>query len=242
MKALLLAAGMGTRLKPLTDHVPKCLVPICGVPLLDIWLKVLNHAGVDRFLVNTSYMAESVEAHLSSSIFASKIEIRREPELLGTAGSIRQYRKWVGDDDVIIAHADNLSICDYSAFMRKYFARSVGIIGTMMTFSTDTPESCGIISLNEEGSIKYYWEKDLKSEGNLANAAVYIASPQFCDYIASSDAFDLSLDVIPKIYKRLNVFRNDVYHRDIGTLASFALAQVEYQALKSNYKLLHSIL
>jgi mannose-1-phosphate guanylyltransferase len=106
----------------------------------------------------------------------------------------------------------------------------------MMTFVTDAPESCGIVSLNEAGSIARYWEKDIKSVGNLANAAVYVASPEFCDYVANSNALDLSADVIPMIYQRLNVFHNDVYHRDIGTLASFALAQIEYPRLKFSSK------
>jgi len=233
VKALLLAAGLGSRLRPLTDHVPKCLAPICGVPLLDIWFTMLDAAGVERFLVNTSYMAETVEAHIAASPFADRVDVRREPELLGTAGSIRAYREWLGDDDVILAHADNLSICDYRAFIDAYRRRPAGSIGTMMTFTTDTPESCGIVSLNGDGCITRYQEKDPTATGNLANAAVYVASSEFCDIVAQSDAFDLSKDVIPLIYERLTVFHNDVYHRDIGTLASFALAQVEYQALRN---------
>ncbi len=237
MKALLLAAGIGSRLRPLTDRVPKCLAPICGVPLLDIWLAELSDAGVDRFLVNTSYMAETVEVHLAASPFADRIEVRRERELLGTAGSIREYRSWVESDDVIIAHADNLSICDYRAFVQRYRDRPENVIGTMMTFVTDTPETCGIVSLDETGRITHYWEKDPAAQGNLANAAVYVASPEFCDIVAGSGAFDLSKDVIPLIYDRLTVFHNDVYHRDIGTLAAYALAQVEYPALRAAWAL-----
>lgn len=237
MKALLLAAGFGNRLRPLTDHIPKCLAPICGIPLLDIWLHMLDSAGVDRFLINTCYMAETVEAHIANSPFAMRIEIRREPELLGTAGSIREYRDWVGDDDVIIAHADNLSICDYRAFIDAYTTRASGLIGTMMTFATDTPQSCGIVSLDADGCINCYKEKDPTAKGNQANAAVYVVSPEFCDIIAGSEAFDLSKDVIPLIYERLNVYHNDILHRDIGTLASYALAQIEYLPLQASWVL-----
>jgi len=231
MKALLLAAGIGSRLRPLTNHIPKCLAPICGIPLIDIWLRTLDYAGVDSFLINTHYMAEVVEAHITKSRFAKWIEVKREPELLGTAGSIRAYRDWVGNDDTIIIHADNLSICDYRAFVDTFHNRPKGIIGTMMTFTTNSPESCGIVSLDSTGGIRRYWEKDQLAEGNLANAAVYLVSPEFCDIIVKSDAFDISREVIPSIHHRLNVFHNDVYHRDIGTLESFALAQIEFPRL-----------
>jgi mannose-1-phosphate guanylyltransferase len=231
MRALLLAAGVGSRLRPLTDHVPKCLAPICGVPLLDIWLAELSDAGVERFLINTCYMADVVEAHLAASRFASRIDIKRESKLLGTAGSIRAYRDWLADDDVIIAHADNLSICDFRAFVQTYRDRPEGIIGTMMTFTTDTPANCGIVLLDASGRIVRYWEKDPFAEGKLANAAVYVASPEFCDIVAGSDAVDLSKDVVPLIYAHLITFNNDVYHRDIGTIESFAMAQIEFSRL-----------
>lgn len=232
MKAMLLAAGFGSRLRPITNHIPKCLVPVCGVPLLEIWLELLASAGFSEILINTSYMADVVEKYIESSKYSDLIVVKREPVLLGTAGSVRAYRNWVGDDDVLIAHADNLTFCDYRSFIDAYKTRPANSICTMMTFITDRPESCGIVSLGENGCISKYQEKDPKASGNLANAAVYIASTEFCDIVAKSEAVDIGKDVLPNIYNRMNAFHNEIYHRDIGTLESFAMAQIEWQSLK----------
>lgn len=229
MKAFLLSAGLGSRLRPLTDRVPKCLAPICGKPLLQIWLETLSQAGVSSFLINTHYMAEQVRDFVAKSPFAHQIELVYEPELLGTAGSIRQWRDKLGGGDVFLCHADNLCICDFRAFFGAYHGREEDVLGTMMTFTTDTPESCGIVETDGQGRILSYWEKDPTARGNLANAAVYVVSSQFCDMVAKDqNAFDLSKDIIPQIYQRLNSFQNTVLHRDIGTLSSYALAQVDY--------------
>ena len=87
MNALLLAGGIGSRLRPITDSVPKCLVPINGRPLLDIWLQALVGAGFQEIVVNTHYLAPQVEAYLADSPYTSQVRSDYEPELLGTASS-----------------------------------------------------------------------------------------------------------------------------------------------------------
>lgn len=238
MKALLLAAGAGSRLQPLTNFIPKCLVPVGGVPLLEIWLELLTSTGIDRILINTCYMADKVEKYIASSKYANRILVMRENELLGTAGSVRAYREWIGDQDVLIAHADNLSLCDYRDFISAHANRPQGSICTMMTFLTDKPESCGIVTVNKDGGITNYQEKSPAACGNLANAAVYMASPEFCDIVAQLNVEDIGKDVIPTVYERMSTFHNRVYHRDIGTLESFALAQIEWPLAQIEWQLL----
>lgn len=229
MRAFLLCAGIGRRLRPLTDRVPKCLVPICGKPLLHIWLETLTEAGVTSFLINTHHKDDQVRSAVKQSPVADRVELVYEPELLGTAGSIRHWRDRLGNEDLFLCHADNLCVCDFAAFFETYRNRPIGALGTMMTFETETPESCGIIEADAEGRILAYWEKDTQARGNLANAAVYVVTPEFLDLVAADlHAFDLSKDIIPRTYKRMNTYNNALLHRDIGTLSSFALAQVEY--------------
>ena len=91
-KALLLAGGMGTRLKPLTDSIPKCLVPIGGKPLLAYWLESLSKAGVERILINTHYLSEQVIAFCKQSQYSQLLDLVHESALLGTAGTIRANR------------------------------------------------------------------------------------------------------------------------------------------------------
>ena len=120
-------------------------------------------------------------------------------------------------------------MCNFYAFFSAHYSRPEGSIGTMMTFQTNTPESCGIVEVADSGLVQTYWEKDPAARGNLANAAVYLVTPEFCDIVtADSQAFDLSKDVIPRVALRMNTYYNNVLHRDIGTLSSYALAQVDY--------------
>lgn len=235
MRAFLLCAGVGSRLRPITDHVPKCLVPICGEPLLAIWLRMLDRAGIERFLINTHHKAEAVERFVADHPLRERIDLVNEPELLGTGGSLRAYRRWFGDQPAIIAHADNLSLCDFSEFIATHRRRRAGTIVTMMTFTTDTPESCGIIDLSPDGAILSYREKEKGVTGTLANAAVYVAEPEFLDQVAGLEAPapdispDISRDVIPAMLERTHTFFNAVYHRDIGTPESYAIAQQDYR-------------
>ena len=113
MKAFVLAAGLGTRLRPLTDHVPKCLVPVGGRPLLDLWLDGLSESGVDDVLVNVHHMADRVRAHLAGRRGTPRVRVSHEPTLLGSAGTLVANREFVGSDEVFLAvNGDNLTDFD----------------------------------------------------------------------------------------------------------------------------------
>src|SRR5512138_3396342 len=103
MKAFLLAGGLGERLRPLTDRVPKCLVPINGVPLLSIWLDLCNRSGVDSVLINVSRHGDAVENFLRSENLPIDVRLVREKEPLGNAGTVRVNRDFVrGEDNFFI--------------------------------------------------------------------------------------------------------------------------------------------
>ena len=231
MRALLLAAGLGERLKPVTNFIPKCLVPVNGKALIDYWFEQLFAAGVERILVNTHYYAEQVVEHIKTSSFSSRVDIVYEEELLNTGGTLLQNSDYFNDESVILVHADNLSTCDFSGFIKSHNERNDNIEITMMTFETDHPESCGIVELNEESTVINFHEKVDNPPSNIANAAVYIIAPSVIEDLRKMDKkkIDFSLDVIPKYLSRITTFHNNVYHRDIGTLESYSLAQVEFK-------------
>ena len=113
MKAYLLAAGKGTRLKPYTDRHPKCLIPINGTPLLAIWIELLARHGVTEILINTHHHADQVKQFLVRARTEVSMGIRTvfEPQLLGSAGTILQNRRFIaGDPDFIVAYADRKSV------------------------------------------------------------------------------------------------------------------------------------
>jgi mannose-1-phosphate guanylyltransferase len=233
VNALLLAAGLGTRLRPLTDGTPKCLVPIRGKPLLQYWLDTLLADGIGDVLINTHHLAQMVEAFHASSSWRERVRLVYEPNLLGTAGTIVANRDFFGDEPFLVAHADNLSRFSFRAFAEAHAARPRCAAMTMMTFDTDAPECCGIVETDEQGLVVRFHEKVMHPPGTRANAAVYIMEPEVVGFIASLGrlVIDLSTEVIPYFLGRIATFHNAGYHRDIGTPESLRRAESEYPQL-----------
>lgn len=233
MKALLLAAGLGIRLRPLTERVPKCLVPIRGKPLLGYWLDLLLPNGVERVLVNTHYLASLVAAFRDASPWRERVTLVHEAELLGTGGTVLENRLFFGRSSFMVAHADNLSRFSVQAFMNAHRDRPHGSEMTMMTFDTDAPSTCGIVETDARGRVVAFHEKVAHPPGRRANAAVYIFEPTVVDFMASLDrrVIDLSTEVIPHFIGRISTFHNGDYHRDIGTPESLRQAEAEFAAL-----------
>lgn len=145
MRALLLAAGIGSCLCPLTNTIPKCLVPIHGRPLLRYWLDLLFLAGIDRALINTHHLAEKVQSFVMSSPWREQIDLVNEDVLLGTGGTIIANHAYFGRGPLLVAHADNLTDLNLRSFVAAHAARPEGCVLTMLAFRSDDPKSCGIL-------------------------------------------------------------------------------------------------
>ncbi len=230
MRALLLAAGLGTRLRPLTNYLPKCLVPIHGRPLLDYWLETLVNGGVSEILINTHYLAPRVIEFLNKSTWVRHVTFVHEERLLGTGGTVLKNRSFFQNEAFLIAHADNLTIFNAQDFLNCHQSRPVGAEMTMMVFETDNPQSCGIVEIGDSGMVKAFYEKVSSPPGNLANAAVYILEPSVIDLMATfgKEEIDFSTEVIPRLMGRIFTYRNSSYHRDIGTIASWTEAHNDF--------------
>lgn len=228
--ALLLAAGIGSRLRPLTDVLPKCLMPVNGRPLLGYWLAMLRGAGIARIVVNLHHHADLVRGYVAQSPFAKLVSFAYEKKLLGTGGTLLANRPLLEGGPVLLAHADNLSLFEPRRFLERHAARPAAAVMTMMTFAATSPGSCGIVELDQAGLVRAFHEKVRQPPGNLANAAVYVVEPALFGFLQSlgKPFIDFSTEVIPAHLGRICTFHNDVYHRDIGTLASLARAQLEY--------------
>lgn len=236
MKAVLLAAGLGTRLRPLTDMVPKCLADIDGRPLLDYWIELLSGAGVRDILVNLHYLPDQVRQYVKTCAHPARISWVFERRLLGTAGTLVRNRAFFGDEPVLLAHADNLSFFDVRAFIRCFDSRPDHVAMTMMTFRTDTPSTCGIVEIDASGIVHRFHEKVENPPSNLANAAVYILGQEVVHFAASlgKRVLDMSTEVLPDFLGRINTWHNDVYHRDIGTPQALAAAREEIVTLRTD--------
>jgi mannose-1-phosphate guanylyltransferase len=233
MRALLLSAGFGTRLHPVTRSTPKCLVPIRGRPLIDYWFDHLFSSGqVERALVNTHYLASQVEEHVTQSQWGKRVDLVYEAELLGTGGTIKFNRSYFGAESFLVAHADNLTTFDVAQLVGAHAARPADCALTMLTFRSDDPRSCGIVELDASGRVIGFHEKVADPPGNLANAAVYIFSPEVADFIAGMNGteIDLSTEVIPQFVGRILAVESRGYHRDIGTIESLRQANEDATA------------
>lgn len=233
MKIILLAAGYGTRLRPLTIKTPKCLVKIKGKPLLSYWLDLLCESNEYPILINTHYLNDKVEDYLNKNRYRHRVTISYEKKLLGTAGTIRANKEFIKEDTVLLIHADNLSAFNLEDFIKKHLNRPKECDITMMLFKTDDPKSCGIVELDENEVVVSFHEKVKSPSTNLANGAVYLIENSVIREISKNMKIsDFSTQVIPKYIGRIYTYLNNNYHRDIGTLESLKLANNEYRDYK----------
>jgi mannose-1-phosphate guanylyltransferase len=250
MDALLLAAGRGSRLGALTESTPKCLVSIAGRPLLDYWLEQLDGSkSISRVFVNVHYLGEKVKEFLNQSSFARKVQVVHENRLWGTGGTVARLVASHGpfEDGLFVAHADNLTLFDLEGFLVSHHSRPEYCFATVMTFETDTPSSCGIFKLNEQNVAVEFFEKVAHPPGRLANGAVFAFSngalAALCGQFKSlqtgigetEEVFDLSRDFLPKLIGKLWTFRNNFYHRDIGTPASLDIANADFPGARARF-------
>ena len=229
MKAFILSAGLGTRLRPVTNFLPKALVPIDGKPLLQYWLENLTGAGVDQFLINVHYKSETIKAFLVKSTYKHMVKIVKEDFLLNTGGSLLSNKDFFDRDPFMLIHGDNLCLCDFREFIAAHKKRPSGCVITMMLFYSDNPVDCGIVELDEQGIVRQFHEKVKNPPSNLANAAVYICEYSIFSFLEDLNKrqIDFSNDVLPNYLGKISTYINTSYHRDIGTIESYALAQVE---------------
>jgi mannose-1-phosphate guanylyltransferase len=227
MRAILLAAGLGTRLRPLTNQIPKCLAPINGKPLLEIWLDRLSESGIGPFLINAHHLKEQVIDFVRGSRYRSSVEIVEESTLLGTAGTLFTNREFFEDADGMLIHADNYCLADFEEFVQAHYNRTEGCLMTMMTFETGDPQSCGVVEVDPQGVAVGFHEKVSNPPTTIANAAVYILSQKILDSLTEES--DLSTQVLPRYIGKIQTYHTEETLIDIGTPEAYRRACLQAQ-------------
>jgi mannose-1-phosphate guanylyltransferase len=232
MRAFLLAAGLGTRLRPLTDTVPKCMMPVDGKPMLYHWFRLLEKHSIDEVLINLHHLPGIVTEYVwrfSSSRPNLQIQLFYEQELAGSAGTVKANAQWIEDEtDFLIAYADNLTNADLTRLIR--FHRSKRPVLTMGLFHSDYPQGCGIAKMDDDGLIVDFVEKPQNPRSDMANAGIYVASPGLLNYIPDGFA-DLGHDVLPKLVGRMYGCEVKGFLRDIGTMENYSKAAAGWRQM-----------
>lgn len=229
MKAFLLAAGVGSRLRPITDVTPKCMLPIGDRPLLDRWLDAFGRAGVDEVLVNLHHLPDVVCRHIAGRAGPPAVRTFFEPELLGSAGTLLANRDWTQDDDLFLAcYADNLTDFDLRSLIDAH--REHGPVATLAVFHSPNPSAGGVVELDPAGRVAGFTEKPAKPVSDLVNAGMYAFRPSVLDEIHGMPPRDIGYDLLPRLVGRARAVLVDGYFRDIGTTDAYRRAREEWPA------------
>jgi mannose-1-phosphate guanylyltransferase len=235
VKAFLLAAGNGTRLRPLTDTIPKCLVPVRGTPLLHIWLEVCRRFAINEVLINLHAHAKLVRHYLRHKTNGIRVHVIEEPELLGSAGTLRANRDWIASEDCFwIFYADVLTCADLENMMKLHQRRRP--VATLGVCPVSDPARCGIVDVSEDGIVREFVEKPQKPTSNLAFSGLMIGTPELLEVIPECIPADIGFHVLPRLTGRMLSFPVTDYLLDVGTMENYLTAQETWPGLPESLK------
>jgi mannose-1-phosphate guanylyltransferase len=225
MRAMVLAAGLGTRLRPLTYEMPKPLVPVLNRPIMDHILELVARHGFTDVVANLSYLPEQLRGRYGDgSEYGITLEWSFEEELLGTAGGVRKVRDFFGDEPFLVMAADALTDVDLTALIEAH-DRHDGIATLVVKRVPDTREF-GVIIAGSDGRVQGFQEKPHPAEAlsDLANCMIYILRPEIFDYFPDRPFVDFALDVFPALLESdvpFHVHEVDAYWNDVGSLGEY---------------------
>jgi mannose-1-phosphate guanylyltransferase/mannose-1-phosphate guanylyltransferase/phosphomannomutase len=227
MKAMVLAAGLGTRLKPITFELPKPMVPVIDRPVMAHIVGLLERQGFDELIANLHYYPDTIRDY-----FGDRLAYRFEQELLGTAGGVRNVADFFGDDPVVVVSGDALTDLDLRALVERH--RSAGGIATLTVKKVADTREYGVVLHDEAGRINGFQEKPEPAEAlsDLGNCGIYCFSPEIFDYFPERPFADWAQDVFPALLEHdvpFHIHETEGYWNDVGSLEE--LRQGTFDAL-----------
>jgi mannose-1-phosphate guanylyltransferase len=220
-----MAAGLGTRLRPLTHAIPKPLVPVANRPIMEHILERLRRDGFGEVVANLHWFPDTIRDHFGDgSGFGVELTYSYEERLLGTAGGVRNVREFFGSEPFVVMAGDALTDIDLAALVAAHEAS--GWIATLATKRvTDTTEY-GVVVTGSDGRVQGFQEKPDPAEAlsDLANCMIYVLEPEIFDHFPGAEAVDFALDVFPALLDAdvpFGVHVTDAYWNDVGSLPEF---------------------
>ena len=229
-----MAAGLGTRLRPLTYEVPKPMVPVANRPVIELILRSLAGAGFTEIVCNLHWFPETITDRLGDgSALGVELTYSHEEELLGTAGGVRNVRDFFGDEPFLVLAGDALTDIDFRALAHAH-AQHDGLATLAVKRVADTREY-GVVVTGSDGRIQGFQEKPDPAEAlsDLANCMIYVLSPEVFDHFPDLAAPDFALDVFPALLSSdapFYVHETDAYWNDVGSPPEYLQGNLDVAA------------
>ncbi len=224
MKAMILAAGVGSRLDPLTRNLPKPMVPIVNKPVMEHIVELLARNGFSKIMVNLHYLGDQIESYFGDgSRWGVNIRYSHEDRLWGDAGSVKRCERFF-DSTFVVIGGDDLADMDIRGLVERHHERKA--LSTIALSLVDDPAEYGIVLLNERGKITRFLEKP-KGEvifSNTANTGVYVFEPEIFDLIPKGTFYGFGKNVFPLLLEQKRRFYGHLtpsYWRDVGNLKQY---------------------
>jgi mannose-1-phosphate guanylyltransferase len=233
MRAMVLAAGLGTRLRPLTYEITKPMVPVLDRPVMAHIIDLLDRYGVEQVIANLHYFPETIREH-----FGDRLEYRHEPELLGTAGGVRACADYFDGEPFLVISGDALTDIDLGAFIARH--RASGGVATLAVKRVADTREFGVVLHDREGRITGFQEKPSSDEAlsDLGNCGIYIFEPEIFGYFPERQFADWAKDVFPALLEHdvpFHIHELREYWNDVGSLGE--LRQGTFDALNGELHL-----
>jgi len=233
MRAMVLAAGLGTRLRPLTYEITKPMVPVLDRPVMEHIVELLERHGFGEVIANLHYFPETI-----SDYFGDRLSYRVEEELLGTAGGVRACADFFGDDSFLVISGDALTDIDLGALATRH--RESGGVATLAVKKVPDTREYGVVLHDREGRITGFQEKPEPDEAlsDLGNCGIYVFSPQIFDYFPDRPFADWAQDIFPVLLANdvpFHIHEVREYWNDVGSLGE--LRQGTFDALRGELRL-----
>lgn len=220
MKAVVLAGGRGSRLRPLTDKLPKPMVELCGMPVMEYTVRNLVRGGITDIAVTLCYKPRVITDYFGDGAkWGANITYFYEDEPLGTAGGVKAASGFF-DGDFVVASADTFTDIDYGEFARAH--ASGGAPVTVAVRRVKDVSRFGVVHLDGDGTITRFEEKPQKSDSDLVSMGIYCIGQGVMDLVPEGVKYDFAKDLFPRLVGKMKAYRTSCYWSDIGTLESYA--------------------
>ncbi|MEO8210772.1 MAG: sugar phosphate nucleotidyltransferase [bacterium] len=238
MQAVIMAGGFGTRLRPLTNNIPKPMVPIVNKPILEHIINLLKLYSIKDYVVLLYYMPDTIKNYFGDGRkFGVKIRYVVPDQDYGTAGAVKLSEKFIKDKFIVIS-GDVLT--DFNLKEISDFHNKKNTISTLSLYSSKNPLQYGIVLTNEQDRIVRFLEKPSSSEifSDTINTGIYFFNKEIFDYIPPGESFDFSQNLFPLLLKN-NIpifgYKTKGYWRDVGNLEEYIDANMDTLKGKLSY-------